>query len=112
MLYVIFLPPTELLDRQHIKRGAADCGNDFKGTSSSDCTMLCSGNDQEICGGENAIQVYQNASFVQCYDGYHFIGSFAYVCLHSYSHSYSPFSHVTYAAARITGGLFCLNSVH
>ncbi|KAF9066867.1 hypothetical protein BDP27DRAFT_1329886 [Rhodocollybia butyracea] len=43
--------------------------------------MMCSGNDHESCGGENAIEVYQNASFVQCYDGYHFIGSFAYVYL-------------------------------
>ncbi|KIK55349.1 hypothetical protein GYMLUDRAFT_842632 [Collybiopsis luxurians FD-317 M1] len=54
------------------------CGSTFDSTTPmANCNDPCTGNVHEICGGSGAIQVYQNASFVPCYDGYEFIGSFA-----------------------------------
>jgi hypothetical protein len=42
------------------------CGDALASTNSADpkCSMACSGNKQEICGGRSAINVYQNLAYV------------------------------------------------
>lgn len=59
MLYVIFRTDNNL-----VLKGPSDCGNSLTAGAgpapASDCSMKCSGNATEFCGGPNRLNLFWN----------------------------------------------------